>query len=92
MDITQPQEWGEIREVSEIDIILSTLVVASRADNARKYDELSDEPLEFKADPIRVEIASMISVFDPEVFFNLLNDQFALSRVSGAVGSTTANP
>ena len=27
-EITQPQEWGQIREVLEIDIILSTLVVA----------------------------------------------------------------
>ena len=33
----------------------------------------------------------MISVFDPELFCDLLDDEIALSKFSGAVGSTTAN-
>ena len=45
-----------------------------------------------KAYPNRVEVTSRSSVFDPEVFCNLLYDQIALSNFSVAVGSTTANP
>ena len=52
-------------------VILSTSVVAYREDNDRTYDELAEKRLSFKADPIRAEIASMISVFDPKVFCDL---------------------
>ena len=75
-----------------INIILSTLVVVSRADNARTHDELSNERLVFKADPIRSDVASIIIVFDPKVFCDLLDDQISQSKFSSAVGSTTGNP
>ena len=91
-DIPQPQEWVQIREVSEIDIILSTSAVTYRADNACTYDELSDERMTFKVYPVRAEVASMISVFDPKVFLDLLDNQITQWKFSGAVGSTTANP
>ena len=68
------------------------MVVVSRADNARTHDELSNERLVFKADPIRSDVASIIIVFDPEVFCDLLDDQISLSKFSSAVGSTTGNP
>ena len=72
-----------------MDIILSNLVVSSWADNACKDDELSDERLEFKSDPIRAEVDSMGSVLDPEVSCDLLDDQIALSKFSGAVRRNT---
>ena len=34
----------------------------------------------------------MSNLFNPEVFCDILDDQIALSKFSGAVGSTAANP
>ena len=67
------------------------MVVVYRADNARTHDELSNERLVFKADPIRSDVASIIIVFDPEVFCDLLDDQISLSKFSSAVGRNTSN-
>ena len=74
LDIPQPQEWVQIREVLTIDIILSTLVVACRSDNSCRDDKLADKRLAFKANPIIAKVALMSSVFDPEVFCDLIDD------------------
>ena len=41
---------------------------------------------------MRIKVASASGAYDPEIFCEMINDQFTTSKFSAAVGSTTANP
>ena len=79
-------------EISDIDSILNTSMVAYRTNNAITDLELSNECEAFKQYAIRSEVASVSCAYDPVLFCDLLDDDIARSEFSTAVGITTASP
>ena len=67
-------------------------MVSYRAKNARTELEFSDECEASKQYAIRSEVASVSCAYDPVLFCDILDNNIALSKVSTAVGSTTASP
>ena len=53
---------------------------------------MSNECEAFKQDAIRSEVASVSCACDPVLFFDILDDNIALSKFSAAVRSTSASP
>ena len=79
-------------DISSIGSILNTSMVSYRAKNAQIELELGDECEAFKKDAIRSKVASVSCAYDPVLFFDILDDNIALSKFSTAVGSTIASP
>ena len=69
--------------ISGIDSVLGDSVFSVFVE-----DEAANEKLILRADCIRVEVSSISLVYDPEALNDLLDDQIAKAKFSGAVGST----
>lgn len=63
--------------------------VSACSDGVMTNDELMDERLIFKYDPIQAEVTVVSSVSDQDVLNGILNDRMALSKFYVAVGSIT---
>ena len=84
--------WNKTGDISAMDSILNTSMVAYHTNDERIELELSDECEAFKKGAIRSEVASVSCAYDPVIFCDILDDNIALSKFSTAVGSTTDSP
>ena len=89
-DLPQSEGWANPREVSSIDLVLDTSLVANPTGNVSTSKELDNECAMFKTDAIRADVASISCAYDPILFYDLLDNKIALSKFSAAVDSTTA--
>ena len=74
--------------VPEYDKIVDAVISSS----AVVLDLPPPEERSVLSDPIRVQVASISSVLDPELFVDRLNGRAAHSKFAADVGSTNANP
>ena len=74
------------------DAVIDSSHIPTGPDSSRHYVQLSEEIIEFKVDLIQARVADVGCVLDPDVLYNLLDNQLALSKFSGAFMSTFANP
>ena len=84
--------WNKRWDISAIDSILNTSMIAYQANNTRTELEFSNECEAFKQYAIRFEVSSVSCTYDPVLFCNLLDDKIALSKFSTDFGSTTDSP
>ena len=69
--------------ISRIDSVLDGSIFSAFVE-----DEAANKNLIFQADHVRAEVSSVSLVYDPEALNDLLDDQIAKAKFSGAVGST----
>ena len=73
------------------DNILSISAVGSCVQDTRSGKEVDEVNIFLEGDVMRVQVASVSGAYEPEIFCEMINEQFATSKLSAAVGSTMAN-
>ena len=92
LDLPHLEGWNKTGEISAIESILNTSIVADLANNARTELEFSNECEVSKQDSIRAEVASVSFAYDPVLFCDILDNNIALSNFSAAVEIMAAGP
>ena len=88
IDETQSHLTKEVNDA--IDAVIASSAVASCMPNPQD-DMMSEDVLNFKADPIRAQVADVSCTYDPEIFDELVSKRAAQTKFGEAIGST-ANP